>query len=117
MKPAFMFPKSLKSSQLIALFVLDGSEGNKILDYKDASLEERNQIAMNMFRAWYVPFYYYGIIHGDPHLGNYSVRPDLSINLLDFGCVRIFLLNLLAALLIFTSCPTRRRYSARRSCL
>lgn len=66
-------------------------EGNKILDYKDASQEDRNQIAMNMFRAWYVPFYHYGIIHGDPHLGNYSVRPDdLSINLLDFGCVRIF---------------------------
>ncbi|MEM9468595.1 MAG: AarF/ABC1/UbiB kinase family protein [Pseudomonadota bacterium] len=65
-------------------------EGNKILTYKDADIEERNQIAMNMFRAWYVPLYYYGIIHGDPHLGNYSVRPDLSINLLDFGCVRIF---------------------------
>jgi predicted unusual protein kinase regulating ubiquinone biosynthesis (AarF/ABC1/UbiB family) len=31
------------------------------------------------------------MIHGDPHLGNYTVRPDdLSINLLDFGCVRVF---------------------------
>lgn len=66
-------------------------EGEKILNYKTAPQEQRNQIAMNMFRAWYVPFYYNGIIHGDPHLGNYSVRPDdLSINLLDFGCVRIF---------------------------
>lgn len=66
-------------------------EGDKILDYKDAPAEQRNTIAMNLFRAWYVPFYYYGIIHGDPHLGNYSVRKDdLSINLLDFGCVRIF---------------------------
>ena len=43
-----------------------------------------------MFRAWYVPLYYYGVIHGDPHLGNYTVRPDLGINLLDFGCVRVF---------------------------
>lgn len=65
-------------------------EGRKILDYTDAPAEERNQIAMNMFRAWYVPLYYFGIIHGDPHLGNYSVRPDFSINLMDFGCVRIF---------------------------
>ena len=23
-------------------------------------------------------FYYYGVIHGDPHLGNYTVRPDRS---------------------------------------
>ena len=43
-----------------------------------------------MFRAWYVPFYYYGVIHGDPHLGNYTARPDRRINLLDFGCIRIF---------------------------
>ena len=27
-----------------------------------------------LFRAWYVPFYRYGVIHGDPHLGNYQVR-------------------------------------------
>ncbi|HYD31509.1 MAG TPA: AarF/UbiB family protein, partial [Azospirillaceae bacterium] len=31
-----------------------------------------------------------GVIHGDPHLGNYTVRPDRSINLLDFGCIRVF---------------------------
>ena len=45
---------------------------------------------MNMFRAWYVPLYFYGTIHGDPHLGNYTVREDDSINLLDFGCIRVF---------------------------
>ena len=65
-------------------------DGEKILNYKDAPQEERNAVAMNMFRAWYVPLYYYGTIHGDPHLGNYTVRDDLSINLLDFGCVRVF---------------------------
>lgn len=65
-------------------------DGNKILDYKTAPLEDRNQIALNMFRAWYIPLYYTGVIHGDPHLGNYSIRDDLSVNLLDFGCVRIF---------------------------
>jgi predicted unusual protein kinase regulating ubiquinone biosynthesis (AarF/ABC1/UbiB family) len=43
-----------------------------------------------MFRAWYVPFYDYAVIHGDPHLGNYTARPDLGINLLDFGCIRVF---------------------------
>ncbi len=65
-------------------------EGRRILDFVDAPQEQRNQLAMNMFRAWYVPLYYYGVIHGDPHLGNYTVREDNSINLLDFGCVRVF---------------------------
>jgi len=77
----------LSTGRLLSSTWLDGE---KILSYKEAPAEQRNQIAMNMFRAWYVPLYYYGIIHGDPHLGNYSVRPDFSINLLDFGCVRIF---------------------------
>ena len=65
-------------------------EGSRILTYKDAPAEQRNNIAMNMFRAWYVPLYYYGVIHGDPHLGNYTVRDDDGINLLDFGCIRAF---------------------------
>lgn len=65
-------------------------EGQKITDYMDASLSDRNHIALNLFRTWYIPLYRTGIIHGDPHPGNYTIREDLSINLLDFGCVRIF---------------------------
>jgi predicted unusual protein kinase regulating ubiquinone biosynthesis (AarF/ABC1/UbiB family) len=72
------------------LITMSWLEGEKILDLAAAPQERRNHIAVNMFRAWYVPFYYYGAIHGDPHLGNYSVRADDDINLLDFGCVRLF---------------------------
>lgn len=65
-------------------------DGEKILSFKEAPQAQRNDIALNLFRAWFTPLYYYGIIHGDPHLGNYTVRKDNSINLLDFGCVRVF---------------------------
>lgn len=65
-------------------------DGDKILNYVDAKPAQRNQLAQTMFRAWYVPLYYYGIIHGDPHLGNYSVDKNSGINLLDFGCIRVF---------------------------
>ena len=57
---------------------------------EDPPQEERNRIAEALFRAWYVPFYRYGVIHGDPHLGNYQVRQDGSVNLLDFGAIRVF---------------------------
>jgi predicted unusual protein kinase regulating ubiquinone biosynthesis (AarF/ABC1/UbiB family) len=57
---------------------------------EDPPQEERNQIAEALFRAWYVPFYRYGVIHGDPHMGNYQVRPDGTVNLLDFGAIRVF---------------------------
>ncbi|MDP6829898.1 MAG: AarF/ABC1/UbiB kinase family protein [Alphaproteobacteria bacterium] len=72
------------------LLTMNWLDGKPLLDFREADLETRNTVALNMFRAWYVPFYNAGIIHGDPHLGNYSVRPDLDINLLDFGCVRVF---------------------------
>ncbi len=52
--------------------------------------DERNRIAEALFRAWYVPLYRYGVIHGDPHMGNYQVRPDGTLNLLDFGAIRVF---------------------------
>ena len=68
---------------------LDGEKLASIVDKR--SLKDRNAIAMNMFRAWYTPFYYYGVIHGDPHLGNYTLRRDNSKSrLFDFGCIRIF---------------------------
>jgi predicted unusual protein kinase regulating ubiquinone biosynthesis (AarF/ABC1/UbiB family) len=76
------------------LLTLDWLEGRHLLDYKDASLAARNRIATAMFTAWWFPFSRYGVIHGDPHLGNYSVFEDkdkpAGINLLDYGCVRIF---------------------------
>ena len=65
-------------------------EGKSILDFRKAKKEIRNKIAKNMFYVWYKPFYKYGIIHGDPHLGNYTVQTDHSINLFDFGCMRVF---------------------------
>lgn len=77
----------LSSGRLLSMTWLDGEP---LLDFKEAPLEMRNELALSMFKAWYVPFYKYGIIHGDPHLGNYSAREDGSINLLDYGCIRIF---------------------------
>ncbi len=72
------------------LLTMSWLEGRKLLDVKEEPVEARNEIALNMFRAWYTPFYYYGVIHGDPHLGNYTIRDDNTVNLLDFGCIRVF---------------------------
>lgn len=72
------------------LLVTTWLDGDRILNFVDAHKEARGTLALNMFRAWYIPFYEYGVIHGDPHLGNYTVRDDYAINLLDFGCVRVF---------------------------
>ncbi len=77
------------TTRLLTMNWLDGRALLRRLE-EDPSQEERNEIARALFRAWYVPFYRFGVIHGDPHLGNYQVRPDGSVNLLDFGAIRVF---------------------------
>lgn len=76
------------------LITLDWLEGDKILSFKGASVEIRNRIAVAMFKAWWHPVGRIGVIHGDPHLGNYTVFSEggepAGINLLDYGCIRIF---------------------------
>ena len=85
-------PEVLDALSTPRLLTMTWLEGRPLLDYiaETSEVEERNRVAMNMFRAWYVPFYNYGVIHGDPHLGNYTIRPDGRVNLLDFGCIRVF---------------------------
>jgi len=76
------------------LLTLDWLEGDRLLAHKTDDLTVRNRLGTAMFTAWWFPFSRYGIIHGDPHLGNYTVfnRDGVpsGINLLDYGCIRIF---------------------------
>ena len=76
------------------LLTMGWLEGTKLLAHKSAPIEDRNRIGTAMFTAWWFPFSRFGVIHGDPHLGNYTVfeeggKPG-GINLLDYGCIRIF---------------------------
>ena len=78
---------ALSTRRLLTMNWLDGAP---LLDFREAAAERRNAIALHMFNAWYVPLYRYGVLHGDPHLGNYTVREDGTVNLLDYGCIRVF---------------------------
>ncbi|MDE0808059.1 MAG: AarF/ABC1/UbiB kinase family protein [Alphaproteobacteria bacterium] len=91
-EPGVHVPESIPELSSDRLLTMTWLDGVPLLDFiaQHDDVEMRNKVAYNMFRAWYVPFYFYGIIHGDPHLGNYTVRPDGSVNLMDFGCIRVF---------------------------
>ncbi|HEX7388768.1 MAG TPA: AarF/ABC1/UbiB kinase family protein, partial [Acidiphilium sp.] len=77
------------TGRLLTMSWLDGIGMQAFLD-ANPDQETRNRIARALFRAWYVPFYRYGVIHGDPHLGNYQINREGGINLLDFGAIRVF---------------------------
>src|SRR6185437_10691685 len=97
-EPGVAVPRPIGELSTKRLLTMTWLDGGPILDIAEQPLTLRNEIALRMFRIWYVPFYYYGVIHGDPHLGNYTVAPgdktgdksERTVNLLDFGCVRVF---------------------------
>jgi predicted unusual protein kinase regulating ubiquinone biosynthesis (AarF/ABC1/UbiB family) len=102
-EPTIRVPDILADLSTKRLLTMTWLEGRRLLDYKPAPLEDRNVIARTLFRAWWYPFSHYGVIHGDPHLGNYTIfahegaagHPEAipapgGINLLDYGCIRSF---------------------------
>ena len=118
--PLVAVPDVLLDLSTKRLLAMSWADGQPLLSYKPAPQEDRDQIARAMFRAWWYPFSRFGVIHGDPHLGNYNVFEDGSaagqpgqvdagelgrpgpvgtgqlegrprgINLLDYGCIRTF---------------------------
>jgi predicted unusual protein kinase regulating ubiquinone biosynthesis (AarF/ABC1/UbiB family) len=106
-EPSIRVPEWKRDLSTRRLLTMTWLEGRRLLDYKEAPLEDRNSIARALFKAWWYPFSHYGVIHGDPHLGNYTIfsgetpngaagGPEGSlgkpagINLLDYGCIRTF---------------------------
>jgi predicted unusual protein kinase regulating ubiquinone biosynthesis (AarF/ABC1/UbiB family) len=101
---AIRVPKVWPELSTGRLLTLDWMEGSKLLAHKDDALTVRNLLGRAMFTAWWLPFSRFGVIHGDPHLGNYTVFNEgdgasprkttgakpAGINLLDYGCIRIF---------------------------
>ena len=93
-EPAVRVPDVMPDLSTGRLLTMSWLTGERMLDFKGADAETRNRLATAMFKAWWMPFNRFGVIHGDPHLGNYTVFRDdgvpTGINLLDYGCIRIF---------------------------
>jgi predicted unusual protein kinase regulating ubiquinone biosynthesis (AarF/ABC1/UbiB family) len=97
-RPDVRVPKVHTDLSTRRLLTLQWLDGEKLVAFEQSSDATRARLATLLFEAWWRPFLRYGIIHGDPHLGNYSVvasgpegaREVEAINLFDYGCVRIF---------------------------
>ncbi len=93
--PTIRVPKVRPQLSTRRLLTMSWLEGRRLLDFTETDVETRNLLATHMFDAWWRPFCGHGVIHGDPHLGNYAAWLDdgghpQGLNLLDFGCIRIF---------------------------
>lgn len=84
-------PEPVPSLSTERLLTMTWLSGERLTAFESAPQDTRNRIAEMLFWTWWAPMNSYAVIHGDPHLGNYQVTGGgEGINLLDFGCVRIF---------------------------
>jgi len=84
-------PEPLPELSTGRLLTMTWLEGRGLMDFTEADQETRNRVARLLFEAWWTPLIRIGVIHGDPHLGNYTFGGEAArLNLLDFGCIRIF---------------------------
>lgn len=88
--PYVTLPEVVPDLSTNRLLTMRWLPGRGLMDCRESPQEARNTIARNLFHAWYMPFYHYGVIHGDPHFGNYKIGEAHEIQLLDFGCIRQF---------------------------
>lgn len=85
-------PEPIEALSTRRLLTMTWLDGRGLMAFKAAPIEVRNRIARLLFEAWWGPMIKLGVIHGDPHLGNYTFGGEGAerLNLLDFGCVRVF---------------------------
>jgi predicted unusual protein kinase regulating ubiquinone biosynthesis (AarF/ABC1/UbiB family) len=90
-EPRIRTPEPLEDLSTRRLFTMTWLEGRGLMSWLEEPQQLRNRIAELLFKAWWGPMTHYGVIHGDPHLGNYALTENAErLHLLDFGCVRIF---------------------------
>ena len=91
--------RNYSTKRLITMSWLEGQSLDEMLRYSKNKKNLSERIATNIFNTWYMPFYKFCVIHGDPHFGNYSFKKNGDINLFDFGCVRFFPIKFVKAVL------------------
>jgi predicted unusual protein kinase regulating ubiquinone biosynthesis (AarF/ABC1/UbiB family) len=90
-EPRIATPEPLEELSTKRLLTMTWLDGQGLMHWLDAPPDTRNRIAELLFKAWWGPMTQYGVIHGDPHLGNYALTENAErLHLLDFGCVRVF---------------------------
>ncbi|MGH6956697.1 MAG: ABC1 kinase family protein [Caulobacteraceae bacterium] len=94
-------PEPLAELSTGRLLTMTWLEGRGVTDFAGADQETRDRVARLLFEAWWTPLIRLGVIHGDPHLGNYTFAGEAArLNLLDFGCIRIFPPSFVAGVLM-----------------
>ncbi|MGF1467342.1 MAG: ABC1 kinase family protein [Sandaracinaceae bacterium] len=67
---------------------VDGAPLDAALESADP--EGRERIVRQLLHALWHQLFHGGLLHADPHPGNFRVAPDGRLGILDYGCVKVF---------------------------
>ncbi len=81
--------KALSTRHVLTMSCMEGMTLNHWLA-TNPDKESKTQVAQTLNDIFVKGFYELHLIHADPNPGNFLISPDLSVSLLDFGCVRSF---------------------------
>ncbi|MGI8457496.1 MAG: ABC1 kinase family protein [Propionibacteriaceae bacterium] len=83
--PEFLVPGVLASTSKV--MVSEWLEGPSLLSATTASQRQRNEIGLRYVRFLFAGPDRVGLLHADPHPGNFKVMPDGRLGIVDFGLV------------------------------
>ncbi len=89
--PGLFFPKyypELSSQRIITMDWLDGKHIKEFLQ-TNPSQEVRNKIGQAMWEFYHHQIHNLKQVHADPHPGNFLMREDGTLGVIDFGCVKV----------------------------
>jgi len=89
--PGLVFPQyysELSSKRILTMDWLDGQHLKDFLQ-TNPSQEVRNRIGQSLWDFYHHQIHTLRQVHADPHPGNFLMRPDGSLGVIDFGCVKV----------------------------
>ncbi|MEM9325152.1 MAG: AarF/UbiB family protein [Bacteroidota bacterium] len=89
--PNLFFPKyypDLSASRVITMDWLDGKHIKEFLQ-TNPSQEIRDQLGQAMWEFYHHQIHNLKQVHADPHPGNFLMREDGTLGVIDFGCVKV----------------------------
>ncbi len=108
-EPDLLAPEPIperSSSRVLCLTRVRGQTLQQFID-SNPDADSRWRVSEQLIRAVHGPFYSAARIHADPHPGNFIVTGDGRLALLDFGCVKSFREDFVAAIQTFLGADLR----------
>ncbi|MEM7355400.1 MAG: AarF/ABC1/UbiB kinase family protein [Acidobacteriota bacterium] len=89
------FPE-LSTDRILTMELVDGQHPRTTPADPSASPESINRLAARLLDLFFHQTFELGILHADPHPGNFLLCPDGRLALLDFGCTQRLATDLMA---------------------